>query len=70
VFEPTSIFDDADNEVTHEAGTATTDDTAHVFGITTVVGIETIDDDGNLVTVDVMIETITIDGTDDGTDDH
>jgi len=32
--------------------------------------LKTIDDDGNLVTVDVMIETITIDGTDDGTDDH
>jgi hypothetical protein len=70
VLEPTGITDDGANSVTHEAGTATTDDGAHVSGITTVVGIETTDDDGNEIIVDVMIETITADGTDDGTSDE
>jgi urease gamma subunit len=70
VFEPTSTTDDGANSVTYEAGTATTDETAHVSGMTTVDGTETIDDDGNETIVDVMIETTTTDGTDDGKDDH
>jgi len=38
VLEPTSITDDAANYDTHSAETATTDELAHVVGITTVVG--------------------------------
>jgi hypothetical protein len=68
VFEPTGITDDGANDVTYEAGTATTDDGAHVSGITTVDGTVTIDESGNETIVDVMIETTTTDGTDDGKD--
>jgi hypothetical protein len=68
VLEPTGITDDGANSVTHEAGTATTDDGAHVSGITTVDGTVTIDESGNETIVDVMIETTTTDGTDDGKD--
>jgi hypothetical protein len=70
VFEPTSTTDDGANEVTNEAGTATTDEIAHVDGTTTVVGTETTNDAGNETIVDETIETITNDGTDLGTDDH
>jgi len=69
VFEPISTMLDGAKAVTYDAGTATTDDTGHVSGITTVDGIVTTDDDGNETIVDVTIETITIDGTDDGTDE-
>jgi len=68
VFEPTSMTDEADNEVTHEAGTATNED--HESGTTTVDGTVTTDDLGNETTVDEINETITNVGTDDGTDDH
>jgi hypothetical protein len=68
VFEPISTTDDGANEVTYDAGTATGD--VHENGMATIDGIETTDDGGNVTMVDVTIETITTDGTDDGTDDH
>jgi len=47
VLDPTWTTLDGANSVTHEAGTATTDDETHEFGITTVVGITTTELDGN-----------------------
>jgi len=69
VFEPTSIFDDGANDVTNEAGTATTDEIVHESGTTTVVGTTTMNEAGNVMIDDVTIETTTSDGTDLGTDD-
>jgi len=68
VFEPTSTYEEADNSVAYDAGKATGDD--HDLGTTTVDGTVMTYDTGNETIVDVIIVTITADGTESGTDDH
>jgi len=76
VLDPTITTDEADNDDTHEAGTATTDEATHVVGIYTVFGtlIETAEptkthvDDGTFHDVKATDEML-LDGT-ETTDDE
>jgi len=68
VVDPTSTIEEAANEVTNEAGTATGD--VNENGITIVDGITTTELEGNEMMVDETTETITEAGTLDGTDEN
>jgi len=68
VDDPTSTTDEAANEVTNDAGTATGE--VNENGITIVDGITTTELECNEMIVDDTTETTTDDGTEAGTLDH
>jgi len=68
VFDPTIMNDETGISVAHEAGIATGE--VQLSGTTTTVGTETTEFDGNEIIDDEITETITVDGTEFGTEDH